>query len=83
MTAKLSPMRSIARDALHLLDRAACMEPTYAQDLQEVVNLLDSLVQTNPDLAAQLDPATLSRVLMGVRNGKTLEQALEETCFCA
>jgi len=76
-------MRSIARDALHLLDPAACMEPTYAQDLQEVVNLLDSLVQTNPDLAAQLDPATLSRVLMGVRNGKTLEQSLEEICVCA
>ncbi len=76
-------MRSIALDALNLLNPAACMEPTYAQDLQEVVNLLDSLVQTNPDLAAQLDPATLSRVLMGVRNGKTLEQSLEEICVCA
>ncbi len=83
MTAKLSPMRRIACDALNLFDPAACREPAYERDIQEITELLEALTQTNPDLAAQLDPTTLARVLEQAHHGKTLEQALEEVCVCA
>jgi hypothetical protein len=83
MTAKLPPMRSIALDALNLLNPAASMEPTHERDVREIVELLEGLTQTNPDLATQLDPTTLSRVLTATRDGNTLEQALEEICVCA
>ncbi|MGO8931726.1 MAG: hypothetical protein ACLQU3_33135 [Limisphaerales bacterium] len=76
-------MRRIACDALNLFDPAACREPAYERDIQEITELLEALTQTNPDLAAQLDPTTLARVLEQAHHGKTLEQALEEVCVCA
>ncbi|MEI8044437.1 MAG: hypothetical protein WCL11_23705 [Verrucomicrobiota bacterium] len=83
MTAKLSPLRKIASDALNLLDPAACRDSTYERDIREITELLEALSLSNPDLAAQLDPTTLARVLEQAQNGKTLEQALEESCVCA
>lgn len=76
-------MRKIARDALNLFDPAACRESTYVRDIQDLTELLEALTRTNPELAAQLDPTTLSRVLAQAQNGKTLKQALEEICVCA
>ncbi len=76
-------MRRIACDALNLFDPAACREPAYERDVQEITELLEALTRTNPDLAAQLDPTTLARVLEQAHYGKTLEQALEEICVCA
>jgi hypothetical protein len=83
MTAKLSPMRRIACDALNLFDPAACRESTYERDIQDLTELLEALTRSNPDWAAQLDPAALVRVLEQTHHGKTLEQALEEICVCA
>jgi hypothetical protein len=83
MTAKLSPMRRIACDALNLFDPAACRESTYERDIQDLTELLEALTRSNPDWAAQLDPTTLARVLEQAHHGKTLEQALEEICVCA
>ena len=83
MTAKLSPLRKIASDALNLFDPAACRDSTYERDIREITELLEALSLSNPDLAAQLDPTTLVRVLEHAQNGKTLEQALEESCVCA
>ena len=76
-------MRRIACDALNLFDPAACRESTYERDIQDLTELLEALTRSNPDLAAQLDPTTLARVLEQARDGKTLEQALEEICVCA
>jgi hypothetical protein len=83
MTAKLSPLRKIASDALNLFDPAACRDLTYERDLQDITELLETLTRSNPDLAAQLDPTALARVLEQTQGGKTLEQALEEICVCA
>lgn len=82
MTVKLSPMRQIARDALNLFDPTACMEPTHEQSIQEITEMLEALNRSDPELAAHLDPTTLSRVLEHAQDGKTLEQALEEICVC-
>lgn len=76
-------MRKIARDALDIFNQTACMEPRYEGDIQEIAEMLEALNRSNPELAAQLDPTTLSRVLAQAKNGKTLEQALEEICVCA
>ena len=76
-------MRRIACDSLNLFDPAACREPSYERDIQDLTELLEGLTRTNPDLAAQLDPTTLARVLEQAHHGKTLEQALEEVCVCA
>jgi len=76
-------MRRIACDAQNLFDPAACREPGYERDIQEITQLLEALTRTNPDLAAQLDPTTLARVLEQAHHGKTLEQALEEVCVFA
>jgi hypothetical protein len=80
MTVKLSPMRQIARDALNLFDPTACMDPTHERRIQEITDMLEALNRSDPELAAQLDPTTLSGVLGQAQDGKTLEQALEELC---
>ena len=76
MTAILSPVRRIACDALNLFDPAACRDSTYERDIREITELLEALSLSNPDLAAQLDPTTLARVLEQAQNGKTLEQEM-------
>ena len=52
MTARLSPLRRIASDALNLFDPAACRESTYERDIQEITELLEALTRSNPDWAA-------------------------------
>ena len=80
MTVKLSPMRNIARDALNLFDPTACMGGTHERRIQEVTDMLEALSRNDPELAAQLDPTTLSVVLKQAQDGKTLEQAFDELC---
>ena len=54
MTAKLSPMRRIACDALNLFNPAACRESTYERDIQDLTELLEALTRSPPrqDLGA-------------------------------